>query len=241
MDWWGVRLMFSTYPRAHGALSTYSLLSLSYFSHMEEIYFVATWLPWFLIAFQGKHLLLLHNTRLSARSFMLLTSSSVYSRLGSLHITFRVSLTGQEVPAEAEHRPNSLHFPWHKSYQYFRNYYQKIKIKPLIHILSSFLHDLKDYLEQKILTHPLCIWRRGNSVLILILQPGSLGSNHKVYHWFAVNRQWVTSAHFLVCCNRMNGCTYFIGFLWGLNWINLDKALGTKPIAQYILFKYLLL
>lgn len=93
-----------------------------------------------------------------------------------------------------------------------------------------FFYDPKKYLEQKILTHSLCIWWKGNSVLIQILQPGSLSSNHKVYHWFALNHQWVTSAHFFMCYNRMKDCTYFIGLLWGLSeliWIkHLEQSLS---------------
>lgn len=76
---------------------------------------------------------------------------------------------------------------------------------------------LREYLEEKILTHHVCIWWRGNGVLTQILRPGSLGSNHKVYHWFAVNHQCVTSAHFLMCYDRVNGYTYFPGLLWRLN------------------------
>lgn len=148
--------MFSTPPRAHDTPSTYLLLSLVLLSHRGDLF-------WgdlvFLIfnCFSRKYLLILCNTRHPVRSFMLLKSCSVRSRLWSLHIMFRVSLTGQEVPAEAEHRPNSLNFPWHKSYQCFRNYYQKIKIKSPEHILSSLFCDLKEHLEQKILTCPLYI------------------------------------------------------------------------------------
>lgn len=38
VDWWGFRLMFSTQHRAHGALSTYLLLSLVLLSHRGDLF-----------------------------------------------------------------------------------------------------------------------------------------------------------------------------------------------------------